>query len=457
MANGAEKYSAIIIGAGQAGPGLANRLTGAGRTVAFVERSHFGGTCVNTGCTPTKTMIASARAAHVVRTAGRLGVDAGPVTIDLAAIRKRKDEVLLASRNGVRNWLKGMDNCTVIEEHARFEAPRLVRAGDRLLEADQIFIDVGGHPFTPDWSGLGEVDWFNNETIMELDEVPRHLVVVGGSYVGLEFAQMFRRFGAEVTVTERSPRLVPKEDEDVSDAVKSMLEAEGIKIDLGTECIGCGKADGGELKITSDAGNEIRGTHLLLAMGRRPNTHDLGLERAGIATDERGYIAVDDSLETSVAGVYALGDVNGRGAFTHTAYDDHLIAADQILGDGRRSVRDRIRAYALFTDPPLGRVGISETEARQSDRNIRIARLPMARVSRARERDETTGFMKAIVDADTDRILGATIFGIEGDEVIQTILAMMYADRPWTSFGNVMIHPTVTELLPTLMARLEPA
>jgi len=457
MPNQVEQYSAIIIGAGQAGPTLASSLTKAGMSVAFIERGHFGGTCVNTGCTPTKTMIASARAAHVARTGERLGVRARDVTIDLDVIRRRKDDVVLASRNGLRNWLTGMDNCTVIEEHARFAGPKTVRAGARTLEAEHVFINVGGHPFTPDWSGLADVAWFNSDSILEMDEVPGHLVIVGGSYVGLEFAQMFRRFGADVTVTERSQRLIPREDEDVSDALREILEGEGIKVDLGSECIGCGKAEDGELRIVSSAGNEIVGTHLLLAMGRRPNTHDLGLDAAGIETDERGYIKVDEKLETSVPDVYALGDVNGRGAFTHTAYDDHRIALDHVIGEGKRQVKDRILSYALYTDPPLGRVGMSETAAREAGHNIEIAKMPMERVGRAYERGETKGVMKVVADVDTSRILGAAILGVEGDEVIQTFLTIMYSDRPWANFDNVMIHPTVTELLPTLRTRLEPA
>lgn len=458
MTSAAERYSAIIIGAGQAGPALADRLTKAGKTVAIVEGGHFGGTCVNTGCTPTKTMIASARAAHVARRAAEFGVHIrGRVKVDFAAVRSRKDEILMRSRNGIHDWLIGMEGCTVIEAHARFEGPTTIRAGDRLLEADQIFINAGGRAVKPDWPGLRQVHWLDNESIMELDKLPPHLIVVGGSYVGLEFAQMFRRFGSEVTITERSSRLAAREDEDASAEIQRLMEAEGIGVHLNANCIGCdGSQSPARVRLFADNGAEVKGTHMLLAMGRRPNTDDLGLDKAGIEVDDRGYIKVDDKLLTTADNVYALGDVNGRGAFTHTAYDDFEIVAANLLEGGDRRATDRIMAYALYIDPPLGRIGMTEAQARQSDRPLMIAKQDMQRVGRARERSETDGFMKVIVDAETDRILGAEILGIEGDEAIHSILSTMYADAPWTTLRKaVHIHPTVSELIPTLLSKLE--
>lgn len=454
-----EHFSAIIIGAGQAGPALAGRLTAAGRTVAIVERHHFGGTCVNTGCTPTKAMVASARVAHMARRASEFGVAVkGRVKVDLAAVKSRKDKILLKSRNGVRGWLLGMERCTVIEAHARFVGPKRIQAGDRVLEADNVFINVGGRAVVPAWDGLSDVNWLDNGSIMELDRLPEHLVVVGGSYIGLEFAQMFRRFGGKVSIAERSDRLVSREDQDVSDEIHRILVAEGIDIHLNANCIGCsGSKKPARARIFAEGGAEIRGSHLLLAMGRRPNTDDLGVDEAGVDLDQRGYIKVDDRLETSVKGVFALGDVNGRGAFTHTAYDDFEVVAANLIDGRNRDVSERILTYGLFIDPPLGRVGMTETEARDSGRPLMIAKQEMQRVGRARERSETDGFMKAIVDAETGRILGATILGIEGDEAIHTVTSTMYANAPWTTLCEaVHIHPTVSELIPTLLSKLEP-
>jgi pyruvate/2-oxoglutarate dehydrogenase complex dihydrolipoamide dehydrogenase (E3) component len=454
----AEHYDSIIVGAGQAGPALAVRLAQSGRRTVLVESDRFGGTCVNNGCTPTKTLIASARVAHLARRAAEFGVVLGErVEVDMARVKARKDEVVARSRDGLERWLRGTPNVSVLQGRARFEGPRQLRVGSTLLEAGEIFLDVGGRPLLPDWEGVREVEVLTNESIMELDRLPQHLVVIGGSYVGLEFAQMFRRFGAQVTVVEKGPRLIAREDEAISSAVQEILEAEGIAVRLGAECIRLARSAAGvSVGVHCDRDpRSVEGSHVLLAVGRRPNTGDLGLEHAGIETDERGYIVVDEQLRTSAAGVWALGDVNGRGAFTHTAYNDYEIVADNLLAGASRRVTDRIPAYALFIDPPLGRVGMSEREARAAGHAVRTATLPMNRVGRARERSETQGFMSVVVDASSQKILGAAILGIEGDEAIQAIAAIMVAQAPYTTLQHAVgIHPTVGELIPTLLGQL---
>lgn len=452
------RYDAIIIGTGQAGPSLAGRLTDAGRKVAVVERHLFGGTCVNTGCIPTKTLVASARAAHVARRGAEYGVEiGGPVTVDMKRVKARKDEVSGASNRGVEKWLKGMESCTVLEGHARLEGPRQVRVGDDLLRADQIFINVGGRAAWP--SGFEGTGAFTNSSMMDVDFVPEHLVIVGGSYIGLEFAQMFRRFGSEVTVIEKGPRLIRREDEDVSETVREILEAEGIHVRLDANCLS-GDKRGDRIAVRVDCATgepEVVGSHLLLAVGRRPNTDDLGLEAAGVEVDERGYVQVDDELRTSVEGVWALGDCNGRGGFTHTSYNDYEIVAGNLLEGTSRKVSDRITAYALYIDPPLGRAGMTERQVRDSRRRALVATRPMTKVGRAKEKGETQGFMKILVDGDTKEILGASILGVEGDEVIHSILDVMYAHRPYTVIQRaVHIHPTVSELIPTLLGDLKP-
>ncbi|KSV80336.1 mercuric reductase [Sinorhizobium sp. Sb3] len=453
-------FDAIIIGAGQAGPSLASRLTSAGKTVAFVERKHFGGTCVNTGCMPTKAMVASAYAAHLARRGADYGVTTGPITIDFARVMARKDTVRFNSRKGVEGWLKGMPNITVIEGHARFEGPHEVRVGGELLSADQIFLNVGGRAATPDFPGVEDVPYLTNVSIMDLDTLPRHLIVIGGSYIGLEFAQMFRRFGSEVTVIEKGPRLIGREDADVSVAILAILEKEGINFRLNAECIRFAKR-GDEVVAGVDCtagAPEIVGSHLLLATGRRPNTDDLDLDRAGVKTDARGYVEVDETLRTNVPHIFAMGDCNGRGAFTHTAYNDFEIIAANLIDGEARKVSDRIATYGLFIDPPLGRAGMTETEARKSGRKLLIGTRPMTRVGRAVEKGETEGFMKVIVDADSKEILGASILGTGGDEAVQSILDVMYAGKPYTTITHaVHIHPTVSELIPTVFGDLHPA
>ncbi len=453
-----KKFGAIIIGAGQAGPSLAGKLTGAGLTVAFIERKLFGGTCVNTGCMPTKTLVASAYAAHIARRAADYGIALdGPIKIDMKKVKARADTVSYNSRTGVEKYLRGMKGCEVIEGHASFEGPDTIHVGDELLTAPRIFINVGGRAITPDMPGVGEVPYLNNTSMLAMDHLPEHLIVVGGSYVGLEFAQMYHRFGAQVTVVEKSPRLVAREDEDVSEAIRQILINEGVNVRTGAECISLAPHERGvAIRVNCAEGEPYAvGSHVLLAVGRQPNTGDLGLEKAGVATDSRGYIIVDDSLATNVPGIWALGDCNGRGAFTHTAYNDFEIVAANLLNGEQRRLSDRILGYALYIDPPLGRVGMTEREARASGRPLLIGSRPMTRVGRAVEKDETQGFMKVIVDAETRRILGAAILGVGGDEAIHGILDIMNADVPYDKLERaVPIHPTVSELIPTMLGEL---
>jgi pyruvate/2-oxoglutarate dehydrogenase complex dihydrolipoamide dehydrogenase (E3) component len=454
------QFDAIIIGTGQAGPSLAARFAAAGMTAAIIERHKFGGTCVNTGCIPTKTLVASAYAAHVARRGAEYGfaVD-GDVRVDMKRVKARKDEVSGRSNRGVEEWLRGQKNCTVIQGHARFQSPHTVAVNDVVLQADKIFINVGGRASVPAMPGIQDVPFLTNSSIMEVDFLPEHLVIVGGSYIGLEFGQMYRRFGSEVTIVEMGPRLIGREDEDISEAVRQILEAEGIQIRLNAKCISLAKHDSRiTVGIRCDEGPpEVLGTHVLLAVGRTPNTHDLGLDRAGVATDERGYIVVDDQLQTNVPGVWALGDCNGRGAFTHTSYNDYEIVADNLLNKDDRRVSDRIQTYALFTDPPLGRCGMTDSEIRKSGRAALATKYPMSRVSRAVEKGETHGFIKVAVDADTKQILSAAILGTGGDEIVHVLLDAMYAKAPYTVIQRAMhIHPTVAEYLPTVLSKLEP-
>ncbi len=452
-------FDAIIIGAGQAGPSLAGRLTQAGKSVALVERQLFGGTCVNTGCMPTKAMVASAYAIHTARRGTEYGMTTGPVSVDFARVMARKEKVRLDARSGVESWVKKMKNCTVLEGHARFESPTDIRVGEELISGEQVFLNVGGRAAIPDFPGINEVPYLTNSSIMEVAYLPRHLVIIGGSYIGLEFAQMFRRFGSDVTVVEKGPRLIAREDPDVSDAIRAILEKEKIHIRLNAECIRFAKhAEGVAAGVDCTSGApEVIGSDVLLATGRRPNTDDLGLDKAGVKTDARGYIEVDDALRTSVPHIFAMGDCNGRGAFTHTSYNDFEIVAANLIDNDPRRVSDRIQTYALYIDPPLGRAGMTETEARKSGRKLLIGTRPMTRVGRAVEKGETLGFMKVLVDADTKEILGASILGTGGDEAIQSILDVMYAKRPYTTISRAMhIHPTVSELIPTVFGDLSP-
>ena len=456
----AHSYDAIIIGTGQAGPSLAAELSAAGMRTAIIERHRFGGTCVNVGCIPTKALVASARAAHVARRAADFGVViGGDVRVDMARVKARKDAIVRRSATGVERWLRSLANCTVYQGHGRFAGDHRVRVGDQVLEAERIFINVGARAFVPPFPGVDEVDYLTNSSIMELAALPEHLVIVGGGYIGLEFAQMFRRFGSEVTLIDRGERLIKRESADVSAAVAAILEGEGVRLRLDAECLGFerrGEAVAATLECR-DREPEVVGSHLLLAVGRRPNTDDLGLDTTGIEVDRRGHIRVDDALQTSVPGVWALGECNGRGAFTHTAYHDYEIVAGNLLHDDPRRVTDRIDCYALYIDPPLGRVGMTEPQVRESGRPALVATRPMTRVGRAVEKSETQGFMKVLVDAETERILGAAILGVGGDEIVHCILDVMYADAPYTVIRRaVHIHPTVAELIPTMLADLKP-
>ena len=454
-----ETFDAIIVGAGQAGPSLAARCSREGLKTALIERGAFGGTCVNVGCVPTKTLVASARAIHQARRGAEFGFDAGEIRVEMARVKARKDRLVRQSSQGVEQWLRGLAHTEVITAAARFVAPHTLVVGERQLQAQRIFLNVGGRSVRPPIEGIDTVPTMDNVSIMELASVPRHLVIVGGSYIGLEFAQMMRRFGAEVTVVEKAKRLLAREDQDVSDAIRTVLEAEGVRFTLAAECLSLAR-EGEQIAVRAicgDAAPVIVGSHVLLAIGRRPNTDGLGLEAAGIRTDDRGYIEVDDQCQTSSAGVWAVGDCNGRGAFTHTAYNDYEIVAANLFDADPRRISDRIACYALFIDPALGRVGLSEQEVRASGRPALIATMPMQRVGRAREMSETLGFMKVLVDAESKQLLGASILGHNGDEVVHGLLGLMASGQPYTVLSRTMaIHPTVSELLPTLLQQLKP-
>ena len=456
-----DRYDAIVIGTGQAGPSLAVRLAGAGMRVAIAERDKVGGTCVNTGCIPTKTLVAGAYVAWTASRADQYGVVLpGAPRVDMKAVKARKDAIVAKNTESLTSWLRGTSGVTLISGQARFESPQEVRVGDALLSAERIFINVGGRAITTSIQGLADVPFWTNSSMMGVDFVPPHLVIVGGSYIGLEFGQMYRRFGSRVTIVEMAPRLIAREDEDVSAAVRDIVEREGIEVRTGAKCISAEKGPSGvRIRVDCEDGSPVvDGTHLLAAVGRRPNTDDLGLEKAGVEMDARGYIVVDDELKTNVPGIWALGDCNGRGAFTHTSYNDfEIVAANLVDGDLRR-VSDRIETYGLFIDPPLGRAGMTEEKARASGRRILVGKRPMTKVGRAVEKGETLGFMKVVVGADSKEILGAAILGVTGDEVIHTILDVMYAKAPYTLIQRAMhIHPTVSELLPTVFGELKPA
>jgi pyruvate/2-oxoglutarate dehydrogenase complex dihydrolipoamide dehydrogenase (E3) component len=453
-------YDAIIIGTGTAGAYLADRLARSEMKVAAVERKLFGGTCLNVGCTPTKTLVASANAAHTARRGGEYGVTiGGPVAVDMKRVKARKDAVLAPRQAAMENWLKSNENCTVHHGHARFVAPHVVRVGEEVLTAPRIFLNLGTRAAEPPIRGLDQIDYLTNVSMLDIDFLPGHLLIIGGSYIGLEFAQMYRRFGSEVTVIEVGQRLIQREDEDVSAAILDILEKEGVNVRLNAECIAV-KRQGDDVIVSlncSDGSPEVSGSHLLVATGRRPNTDDLGLEEAGVLLDKRGYIVVDGQLRTNVPGIWALGDCNGRGAFTHTAFNDFEIVAGNLPDSDPRRVGDRIQAYALYIDPPLGRAGLTEAEIRKQGREVLIGQRPMTRVARAVEKGETQGFMKIMVDAKTKEILGAAILGPGGDEAIHGILDVMYAKVPYTVLQRAMhIHPTVSELIPTILGELEP-
>lgn len=451
-------FDGIIIGTGQSGPALARRMAGLGMKVAIIERGRFGGTCVNTGCTPTKTLVASAYAIHVARRGADYGFSAGDIKVDMKRVKARKDYVVGLSNGGVERSLKNLENCRVYESHARFVSPREVQVDGETLTSERIFINVGARAAVPDIPGLDQVDYLTNSSMMNVDFLPRHLLVLGGSYIGLEFGQMYRRFGSEVTIVEVGPRLTPREDEDVSEAIAGILAREGVAIQVNANCLRV-REQGSDIVMTVDCGgaSELQGSHLLVATGRRPNTDDLGLDRAGITQDGRGYIIVDDELRTNVPGIWALGDCNGRGAFTHTSWNDYEIVAANLFDGDRRRVSDRIPAYALYIDPPLGRAGMTEADVRKVGRPALIGKIAMEDVSRAFEKGETEGFMKILVDAETKEILGAAFLGISGDEVVHCVLDTMYAKAPYTLLKRAMhIHPTVAEFIPSILDDLAP-
>jgi pyruvate/2-oxoglutarate dehydrogenase complex dihydrolipoamide dehydrogenase (E3) component len=453
-------FDAIVIGTGQAGPPLAARLAGAGRRTAVIERHRFGGTCVNTGCMPTKTMVASARAIHMARRGGEFGFAvSGAIAVDMPRVRARRDEIVRDATNGIEQWMKDTANITVFEGHARFTGPRRVAVNGEALEAPEIFINVGGRALIPDLPGVRDVPHLTNTGLLALEDLPRHLVIVGGSYIGLEFAQVYRRLGSRVTVIEKGARLIGREDEDVSTTLQHLLEQEGVEFRLSATCIALAR-DAAGVAVGVECGSgapAVTGSHVLLAVGRRPNTDDLGLDAAGVAVDSRGYVIVDDQCRTSVAGVWALGECNGHGAFTHTAYNDYEIVAGSLLDGDSRVLSGRLPCYALFTDPPVGRVGMTMQEARDSGRRVLVGQRPMTKVSRAREMGETSGFMRALVDADSKQLLGAVIFGVGGDEVVHALADVMYAKAPYTTIVRaVHIHPTISELIPTMLQELAP-
>jgi pyruvate/2-oxoglutarate dehydrogenase complex dihydrolipoamide dehydrogenase (E3) component len=455
----AEHFDAIVIGAGQAGPALCARLSREGLTTALIERRFLGGTCVNNGCVPTKTLVASARAAHLARRGAEFGFSVENLAIDMSAVKRRKDGVVKHSSDALGAWIGGMKHVTLVSGQARFTAPRTIAVEGRSLEAERVFINVGARAAVPELPGVRDVPFLTNSTIMAVDFLPEHLVIIGGSYIGLEFAQMYRRFGSRVTVVERAEKLLPREDDDIAQEIRAILEREGVAIRTGAECMAL-KRQGERIVVGLECkGGEpvAEGSHVLLAVGRRPNTDDLDLPKANVEVDERGFIKVDDECRTSAEGVWALGEANGKGAFTHTSYNDYEIVAANLFDGDRRRISDRIMTYALFIDPPLGRAGMNEQEARKSGRRVLRAKMPMARVGRAREAGETQGFMKVLVDAESKELLGVSLLGLSADEVVHSLLDVMYARKPYTTIQRaVHIHPTVSELVPTLLGLLKP-
>lgn len=453
-------FDAIVIGTGQSGPSMAARLDQEGLRTAVIEKHLFGGSCVNVGCIPTKTLVASARAAQMARRAGDYGVVLqGEVQVDMKAVKARKDQIVAQSNKGVEGWMHGLKHGEVIVGHARFLSPQAVEVNGQTLTAERFFINVGARAFNPPIEGLNDVPYLDNVSMMDLDEVPGHLVVVGGSYIGLEFGQMYRRFGSKVTILEKGDRLIPRDDADISAAVREILENEGVEVRLNADCMKIEKhGDGVAVRVNCEDGAQmVEGTHLLMAVGRRPNTDDLGLEKAGVETDERGFIKVNDTLQTTAPHIWAMGDVNGLGAFTHTSYNDYEIVAANLFANDNRKASDRLLCYGLFIDPPLGRVGMTEEQVRNSGRKALIGKRMMTRVGRAKEMGETQGFIKILVDAESKRILGAAILGLNGDEVVHSLLDIMYADAPYTVIQRaVHIHPTVSELIPTVLGDLKP-
>ncbi len=458
MGNESLHYDAIIIGSGQGGNPLAQALAKLGQHVALIESDQLGGTCVNTGCTPTKTMVASAQVAHYARNAGRWGVRAGDVEVDLPAVLKRKNERVTASRSGWEKSVNGDKEPQWLRGRARFIGPKRVQIGEKILEAERIFLDTGCVPSIPSLDGLSGVPYLTNVSIMELEQLPEHLLVLGGGYVGLEFAQMFRRFGSKVTVIHHDRQILPREDEDVAVALQQAIEAEGVKFHLDSRATKV-QSDAGKIELTMEKKNgreAVTGSHLLVAVGRKPQTKDLALEKTDVEIDGKGFIVINDRLETTAPGIWAIGDVTGGPAFTHISYNDFQIIYGNLYEGKSLSTKTRIVPYAVFTDPALGRVGVTEKEARQKGLKLKIGKVPMSRVARALERDETAGLMKVVVDAGTDKVLGAAILSTEGGETVQIFSTLILADQPYTLLkGAIYIHPTLAEGLFTLLDSVE--
>ncbi len=452
------RYDALIIGTGQAGFPLAAALSKRGETVAICDGGFIGGTCVNVGCSPTKTLVASARVAHMARRAADFGVTVGEVSIDFARVMKRQKDIVKKFNRGVKDQLTQDEKITLYRKNATFIDAHTVKVGKEILEANRIYINTGARATLPDIAGLKDVPYLTNVSILDLKDLPKHLIVLGGGYIGLEFAQIFRRLGSKVTVIHRGAQILDREDADMAQIAHDVLIGEGIRIvtSATTERVE-GKKQSVRVHIKTSKGTEvIQGSHLLVATGRTPNSDALALDKAGVQVDQRGSITVDDELRTNVPHIWALGDVNGRGAFTHTSYNDYEIV-EANLDTPTRKVTDRHMVYAVYVDPPLARVGMNEKEARDSGRKVLMATKPMKNIARAQERDETAGLIKILVDAETEQFLGAVVFGIGGDEVIHSIIDLMYARAPYTVMKNaVHIHPTVSELLPTTLADLKP-
>ena len=454
-----EKIDAIVIGAGQAGGPLSTALAAAGRRTVLIERIHVGGTCINEGCTPTKTMVASARVAYLARRGAEYGVGTGVVRVDQSRVRERKRSIVESFRGNSERRIRAAAGVELIYGEARFTATHTVAVNGRTIEADQIFINTGGRPADPEVAGLDRVGSLDSTSIMELDELPEHLLVLGGGYIGLEFAQMFRRFGSRVTVVQRGAQLLPLEDEDIAAGVLEILRQDGVEVLLRSSARRAEAADGGGVRLvvdTADGERTLEGSHVLRAAGRVPNTDRLGLDAAGIVTDSRGYVRVNARLETNVPGVYALGDVKGGPAFTHISYDDFRIIRTNLLQGGHATTEGRLVPYTVFMDPQLGRVGLSEREARAEGRAYRLARIPMSYVARALEMDESRGVMKALVDPDSGHILGAAVLGIEGGELMAMLQLAMMGNVPYDTLRDaVFAHPTLAESLNTLFSSLE--
>ena len=459
-----QHYDAVVIGAGQGGVPLATTLAQAGRNTALVEREHVGGTCVNEGCTPTKTMVASAKAAYFDRRSEDYGVQNGPVSVDMVKVRQRKRDIVESFRGSNERRIENTANLDLLPGETRFTAPKdlevRLKGGETLqLSADNIFINVGARPGSVRVEGLESVPTLNSTSIMELDEVPEHLLVLGGGYVGLEFAQMFRRFGSEVSVVQRGEQLLSREDPDVAEAVAEILREDGLEVLLETHPRRVEQTEEGEIRLTvqaPDGERVLSGSHLLVAAGRPPNTDVLNLKAAGVQTDERGFIEVNERLETNVAGIYALGDVKGGPAFTHISYDDFRIIRTNLLEGKDATTADRLVPYTVFIDPQLGRIGLSEQEAQARGLNFRVAKMPMSYVARALEVDEARGFMKAVVDAGSHQILGCAVLGIEGGEIMAMMQIAMMGKVPYTALRDgVFAHPTLAESLNNLFATID--